>query len=612
MKRRAVLQRIHVSKRKKNKACPTMPASLLKTWRTILFADLVESVRLMEVDELGTIEQWQRFVDAICAGPLARHGGRLIRSLGDGLLIDFDKPIAAVRCAFELLALVREHSGHRPADRALQLRIGVHEAEVVIDRHDVFGAGVNLASRLASRASPGQLICSEQVRWTLLDDVDAEIEDLGDCYFKHVERPVRAYRLRQGLADGEADATRTDDLDARPTIAVVPLLRSAACATGSHGVGDLIADAVIVRLSKNPCLRVVSRLSSAAIRHRSDGLPDAARHLRASHLLTGSFVRAGGTLTVHAQLCESALGQVLWAERWRGPESDVLRFDGELATLLATSVADAVVGQALAEVRLQPIPNLPSYVLQLAAIGLMHRRSGLEFERVGPMLEELIERHPRHAMPRAWLAKWHVLRVTRGIVAASSTMAGAAMDHTRRALDADPECSLARAMQGFVHCHIRHDLPAAMATLDETLRRNSSESLAWLFKSVVHSLWGEGQAALAAAHEARRLSPLDPLRYYYDSLASTAALAAGDDALAMAWAHRSLRANPLHSPTLRALAIAQAQSGLLDEARASVLQLRQLDPELTVQSYLARSPAGSNEVRRRYADALSRAGLPAQ
>jgi tetratricopeptide (TPR) repeat protein len=312
-----------------------------------------------------------------------------------------------------------------------------------------------------------------------------------------------------------------------------------------------------------------------------------------------------------AELSDVRKRDTVWAERLVGDVDDLLQEQSELLGRLAATLHREILSAEVMATLLQPPPSLQSYSLQIGGVSLMHRSGGRDFERVRDVFEHLIERHPRLAAPRAWLAKWYVLRVTRGIVDDVAAEAAIAMEHTRRALDMDPTCSLALAMQGFVKCHMLRDLDGAMTTFNQALDMNPSDSLAWLFKGVVHSFWGEGEPALAAVVEALRLSPLDPLRHYYDGLAAPAALAAGRYELAVEFAERSLRVNRLHSPTLRALAIAQSELGQMEAARATVKQLLVLEPGLSERSYLQRSPAGANETRVAYARALRRAGVPA-
>lgn len=595
--------------------------ALQRARRSIVVVDVVESVRLMQQHEDDVIGRWRRFVNEAVTQVLPPHAGRLVKSLGDGMLLTFDQAPHAVAAALEMQRRAALANTDRAPDERILLRCGVHAAEVLVDELDVYGSGVNLAARLAALAGPGETVVSAEARDALVDGLDAELADMGDCYVKHLARPVRAYRVRPPGAMSPVHAAaaapvaapaglpRPDTLGA--LVAVIPFEPKGAAQDGDvRAVADLVADGVIALLSRVPQLRLVSRMSTGALKDRALALPELATLLGADYVLSGAYTLAGGRLVLAAELAEVQRGEVLWAERIVGSIDDLLVEDSQTLQRLAEAVQRGIADAQIRQARLQPPPNLRSYALQTGGIALMHRASGEDFHHAAELLTHLVERHPRLAAPRAWLAKWHVLRVTRGLVQDSTAEAAQALEHTRRAMDADPDCSLALAMQGFVRCHMLHDLDGALQTLDDATTMNPSESLAWLFKGVVHSLWGEGEQALAMVMRARALSPLDPLRYYYDALSAPAALAAGRYALAAELAESSLRQNSLHSPTLRALAIAQAELGELDAAQATMARLRRLEPGLTVASYLERSPAGPNETRRRYADALQRAGLP--
>jgi tetratricopeptide (TPR) repeat protein len=181
---------------------------------------------------------------------------------------------------------------------------------------------------------------------------------------------------------------------------------------------------------------------------------------------------------------------------------------------------------------------------------------------------------------------------------------------TRRALDADPTDSLAMAVEGFVHCHLLQDLDTAHARCEGALAVNPNQALAWLYKGAIHAFRGEGAEAVAASQQALALSPLDPQRYYFESLAATAATAAHDYAAAQRLAESSLRLNRMHSSTWRMLVVSLVQQNKLDSARLAMRQLRLLEPGLTAASYLARMPGGTGASCRMWAAAMTAAGLP--
>ena len=552
------------------------PLELQRFKKVIVVVDVVESVRLMLEHEDDVIDRWRNFSAEVRGQLLPRFEGRIVKSLGDGLLIDFDNAVSAAAAAIAIQNAIAPYNAGRAPDACIQLRIGAHVSDVVIGEDDIFGVGVNLAARLAAMAGPSEIVVSAELRDELVPGLDAQVEDLGECFLKHIDTPIRVFRVG---AVGEQPVLRPLNegaaaTDLRAVVAVIPFDHQTY--PGSEQVeslGDLIADGVIALLSSNPNFRVVSRMSSKAFRGRSSELDEMARHLGASYVLSGSYSAAGGNLRVTAEIADVRRKRVVWADRMTVRIDDLLAAESELLTSLVTSLNREILYAEFSAARLQPPPTLESYSLQIGGISLMHRSSGRDFDHVKAIFEHLIERHPRLAAPRAWLAKWYVLRVTRGLVPDPTQDAAVAIDHTRRAMQADPSCSLALAMQGFVKCHMLRDLDGAMTTFDSAIGMNPSDSLAWLFKGVVHSLWGEGASALSATTEARRLSPLDPLGHYYDALVAPAALAAGEWMLAVQLAERSLRINRSHAPAWRALAIAQAELGRVEAARESVRQL---------------------------------------
>jgi len=186
-----------------------------------------------------------------------------------------------------------------------------------------------------------------------------------------------------------------------------------------------------------------------------------------------------------------------------------------------------------------------------------------------------------------------------------------ALDRTKRALDNDSHCSLALAIDGFVHTNLLKALDVGQRSYDLALRVNPNDAQAWLLRGMLHAFKGEGKQAIRDTHRALRLSPLDPHRYFYDSLAGGAELAAGHYERAVELLQRSLRANRMHTSTFRTLAISQWQLGRRDDARATVRELMSVEPTLTVTKWLELSPSRDYPIGRLCADALRDAGLPA-
>ena len=603
------------------------PAEASSNWpelptarRTILVVDMVESVRLMQAHEADVISRWRRLVGDVRAQVLPVHGGRLVKSLGDGLLLEFEAAPAAVAAAFAIQACVEPVNQARAPAAWIRLRMGIHVADVVRDDLDIYGSGVNLAQRLMTLAQPDEAVVSPEVIDQLVPGLDADVEDLGLCYFKNVDSPLHAFRLRHphaGHGGHTLSASAAVPVSALATesvwaarIAVIPFFGEGVTELEA-ALGDAMADAVIARLSASAHMRVISRLSTAAVRARTSRVAEIGQLLGAAYVLSGSFRLQGDKIVLRTELSDARNETAVWVDRHLWPLAELMSPESPLAESLARQIADAVAAGELRRVRCLPLPTLEGFSLMLGACALMHRSSRRDFDRAGEMLEHLIERYPRAPEPRAWLAKWYVLRVSRGFVQDLQAESARALDLTHRALDASPDCSMALAAEGFVHCHMMRDLDRADECLDQALLVNPNDALAWIFRCAVQSFRGEGELAIAAGEQAICLSPLDPLRHYFDALSSTAALASHRLPRCMDLAQRALKFNRNHLPTLRTLAIAQAESGLGDAARLTVGRIMDIEPGFTISQYLERGPRGGEGPRQRYARALQSAGVPA-
>lgn len=582
---------------------------LSRTARAVLVVDLVESVRLIEENEEDAIRRWRRLVELVESDVLPASSGRFVKSLGDGMMLEFAHGQPAVQAAFAIQRACQDLNAGVAPQRHMLLRIGIHAGQLIADEHDVYGRSVNLAARLMTLAGPGEIVISAEVRDQITPILDADVEDLGECYLKHVQQPVRAYRVGPPGAQPVIAPGGAATPELRPTIAVVPF--AARTSEPEHQVlGEVLADEIISALSQHADLNVISRLSTTLFRDRNAPPEEVAAHLGANYMLSGAYRVSGDQLIVVTELVECKSGRVLWGHSLKGSVRGILTGEDGIVDQIVAQCGNAVMAREVSRALSQPLPTVESYTLLMGAIAAMHRLSLREFNRAREMLETLTERARRQPVPHAWLAKWHVLRVQQGWAEDPAREAQLALDCTRRALEADPEHPLALTIDGMVHTNLvkRHDI--AGERYEQALRANPNESLAWLLKGTLHAFRGEGKPAVQGTERALRLSPLDPLRYFYDSLAATAAMSAGHYERAIKLAQRSLRNNRTHTSTLRALAIAQVGLGRLDDARATVAELMRLEPSLTVTKYLARNPSAGYETGSVWAEALRQAGVP--
>ncbi|MCW5652722.1 hypothetical protein [Hydrogenophaga sp.] len=603
---------------------PTSPASLppqgdesdvpplpQQRHKVVLVMDLVESVRLMAANEAAIINQWRGFMHHAATQVLPTCRGRLVKSLGDGLLAEFDQSTEAVQAALALHRYFIPLNQTLPASQQLHLRAGINATHIYADENDIYGQGVNLAARVADLASPGETLVTASVFDGIVVGVDAEVEDRGESYLKHWPEPVRTWALYPLTPDSVAARPRVPEgvaTDFRPSIAVVPF-ETRSHAAEQYVIGELVADGVIAQLSRSQHLRVISRMSTTAFRGRQRSADEIGQQLDASFVLGGSYVTYGDKVVIMAELADNRRGEVIWAERLTGDIQDLLETQSSLLDALCEACARALLNDVVQRTLVLPVPQLDSNALMLGGITLMHRSTPRDLQRSHQLLEAVVERHKRVATPWAWLAKWHIMQVVQGLSGEPARDFRRAIDTADRALDLEPASSLAMAIKGHALCHLGDDVDTSRRLLQEATQSNPNDPMAWLYNSVWSTMWGTPEDSLTEAEEALHLSPLDPQKYYFEMMLATSCAATEQWARAIDLCKASLRKNRYHLPTIRTLLISQYELGQRQEAQETFTLMRQLQPQLTVQQYLA--AGGSSPLRQRVAKALTRLGLPA-
>ena len=575
--------------------------------RAILFIDVVDSVRLIETDEAGAIERWRSLVSIAASTIFPENHGVIKKSLGDGLLAYFPTAPDAARAALAIHAASKSQVVPNGAER-LHLRAGIDLSSVIEDDLDIYGHGVNVAARLITLAKPGETVISINVKEQLIFGFDADIEDMGPCFLKNVSEPVRAFRI--GKPDQDAPRPSAPPADQiLPRIAVIPFAEAGDA--GHPVLGSITADEITDALSRSPYLRVISRLSANAFTGRKISLTNLRHAISADLILSGSYVASPDAIRLSLELADTESLNVIWAEQRTIPLDTLLSLGQDSLVEITSKVHAAILGNELEKVRRAALPNLQSYSLLLASISLMHRMSLKDFLKAGELLEAVIDRWQHEPVPRSWLAQWYVLRAQQGWSDDPDRDSFLALDSARQALDIDPNSSLALTIDGLVHTHMLKDHNTAVDRYSHAVRSNPSNALAWALKGAQHAFTDQGTPAVEATERAIQLSPLDPQRYYYDTLAATAYLSAGRFEEALTAAEQSLRANRTHTSTWRAKAIALQCLGRDAEAQAAGKTLLELEPGLTVSGWRMRSPASGYRIGAEWADTLREVGVPA-
>lgn len=534
-------------------------------------------------------------------------GGRVIQQTSDGVVVAYEHARDAARAVLQMhrdAGRLRAGDASRPALRLRFAMLG-----------DDGGPGsmgeskrAQLALALARLAGPNEIVVAQSVVGEFVADVDGDIEDLGDLDVGG--ETMRAYRVRpMAMPHGGSRIALGGDDGVRPGIAVLPL-DCLGPHPGSDVLGEALADDVIGHLSRHAGFDVISGLSSRRLRRCGLAPADAGACLHAAFLLTGTCHETAGNITLHVTLQDQRRSSVLRAIHLEVPVRDAFDPSHGAGRHIAEEVCQTVFQHAVQASKDKPLPELANYALLMGAVSLMHRAAPSEFERARTMMEHLMHRPGCQGVACAWLAKWHVLRVVQGWSPDPSADAQLALECVARSLDEDSRDALALSIGGLVHAYLQKDLATAGQLYEQAIDANPSEPLAWLFSATRFAYLGHGEDAQTSSERALRLSPIDPLKYFFDSLAATAALANADWERSVAMSYRSLKANRAHASTWRTLAIGLVRLNRMDEARNAVQRLLAIEPGLTVERFKERFPGRDGPLAEPFAEALKAAGVP--
>jgi adenylate cyclase len=320
----------------------------------ILAADVAGYSRLIGADEEGTLARLKALRRELVDPTLAEHHGRIVKTTGDGLLVEFASVIDALRCAVAVQQAMRERNASvSPTDR-IEFRVGLHQGDIVVEDGDIFGDGVNIAARLEGIAEPGGICVSARVQEDAAGKLDLAFEDIGEPELKNIARPVHVYRVQLGGPPasrrhaGQRPAVQSAaepalPLPDKPSVAVLPFANMSSDPEQEF-LADGIAEDVITALSRYPSLFVIARNSCFTYKGRAVDVRQVGRELGVRYVLEGSLRKSGNRVRVTAQLVEAATGNHLWAERYDRDLADIFAVQDEITEAVTIAVAPAVAG----------------------------------------------------------------------------------------------------------------------------------------------------------------------------------------------------------------------------------------------------------------------------
>ncbi|MDV7141798.1 hypothetical protein R3X27_03785 [Tropicimonas sp. TH_r6] len=416
-----------------------------------------------------------------------------------------------------------------------------------------------------------------------------------------------ALRARPDQLAALGRASQSGAIRLRPRISALPLSAPDGD-TGLGVIGDWVAEEICRSLSRSTLLTVLSHLSGRAMAQRVIDIASVRETLGVDYLVTGTIRRAGTEIICDFDFLDVATGEILWNRNIVAAQAATHALPERLSDVLQ-AIGRSVAQTTLRNLRGLTLPEISDHELLIAGVTSMHRRALRDFLTARHYLEECASRAPNSTDVHAWLGKWHVLNVFKGYSTDRGGDTQKALGCTARALDLDPDSSFALTIDGFAHANILGEIGEANRRYSAALDRNPNESLSWLLRGALLAFQDDGVGAVQATDTARRLSPIDPFGYYYDSLASSAHLAAGNFDRALDFAERSLSANDRHISTLRTKITAQHSLGDGDGARVTAAELQRRFPAFRLDEYRRTHPSADRRTGRLVIEALRASGI---
>jgi adenylate cyclase len=578
----------------------------------ILAADVAGYSRLMGEDEEGTLTALKTIWRELSDPKIKEHRGRIVKTTGDGLLVEFASVVDAVRCAVDVQREMALRNAETPDAKRIQFRIGINLGDIIIDGRDIFGDGVNVAARLEALAEPGGICVSRMVRDQVRDKLDFAFADRGEQRVKNIARPVRVFDVRTAVERPtmapDLSAAAPLPLPEKPSIAVLPFQNMSGDAEQEYFADGVVED-IITALSHNRAFFVISRSTTFTYKGPAVDVAKVARELGVRYVLEGSVRRAGTRVRITAQLIDAATGRHLWADRYDRDMADVFAVQDEIARTITGELAPGIISAEMQQARRKDPSQLDAWDLTMRAHWHIRRFTRDDMAEARRLLEEAIHLDSASAMALGDLSFANHFEACFGWVDDVAQGYARAGEAARRAVAID---------DGDAHAHSAlaiYDLfqgghGEARRRLRRALELDPNSAFAHGYLGCSYGFAGDYEIALPLLDQAIRLSPRDPLLVIWHLCKGWAALLSERYAEAIEFTTVAAEANPEFPDVHAVLAAAHGHLGNAGPAGQSLAEFLWRIPVLTADDERLNRPFGSPVQRERFLEGLNKAGLP--
>jgi adenylate cyclase len=544
----------------------------------ILAADVAGYSRLMGADEEGTLARLNAHRREFLEPTIAEHRGRVVKRTGDGILIEFVSAVDAARCAIRVQHGMAQRNIGVADEQRIEIRIGVHVGDIIIEEGDIFGDGVNIAARLESIAQPGGICISEDAYRQVRDKLDADFHDSGERQLKNIARPVRIYEFHPDTSPaGKTSASELARPD-KPSIAVLPFQNMSGDAEQEYFADGMVED-IITGLSRFKWLFVIARNSTFAYKGRSIDIKQVGHELGVRYVLEGSVRKAAGRVRITTQLIDAETGAHVWAERYDRPMDDIFALQDEITLSTVAAIEPSVRRAEIERAKRKRPENLDAYDLVLRATPLADTGMPDGASAALPFLERAISLDPNYALAHGQAAFCNEILYIRA--GRREEIRNAAILHAHSAIALGPDDASALVYGGIAIGLVEHDRALAQEVFESALAVSPSAAWAYLWGALILGWGGEAERAIEWGERGIRLSPFDPwitaalhgicMGHFLDGRYDDAAKAA----------RRAIRSKPGFSISHMFLAAALAKLERMDEAKAAAERVLQLQPNFS-------------------------------
>jgi TolB-like protein/class 3 adenylate cyclase len=580
----------------------------------ILAADVAGYSRLIGADEEGTLAQLKAFRKTLLDPTIAKHRGRIVKTTGDGMLVEFASAVDAARCAVEVQRGMADENTEIPQAKRIEFRIGIHLGDIIIDDNDIFGDGVNIAARLESIAVPGGISISRAVHDQVRDRINVCFDDKGEIALKNIARPVQVFAIsgaKESKTTVSPESKPALALPDKPSIAVLPFTNMSGDPEQDY-FADGMAEDIITALSHFKALFVIARNSSFTYKGRAVDVKQVGRELGVRYVLEGSVRKSANRVRITGQLVDTATGAHLWADRFDGGLGDIFDLQDQVTESVVGAIAPAVEKAEIERAKRKPTESLDAYALYLRGSDRLYQFASRQVnDEALRLFNSAIELDPDFASAYGRAASCYAFAKMNGWISVTANEIAEVTRLARRAVELGKDDATALAASGWALAFIVRDLEGGAALIDRALVLNSNLAVAWNYGGWVKTWLGEPEAALERFARAMRLSPLDRRMVFVRGGTAFAHFLLGRYDEAASWAAMALQDNPDYQAGLRIQAASHAMAGRPEQAHQALVRLRQLNPALRVSSLKnVLGPYRRAEDLSRLEEGLRQAGLP--